>query len=159
MSEFKTFPKPEKRVPVQKWGVYRKYEKPIKKFKKDIPVVERQLWTGDPLLEPPYRGHRLDIVSRELYDTVYKRANGKCEYPGCDHNGEEMNHVAGHARKVHEHNLELMCIKHHKVPEGFHAGEEVYLYSMRKYQKWCFDQGYSKDQVRFLLGTKIKKLF
>ena len=143
------FPKPIKKEKKPRWGVYRKNPLPVK-----------SKWTGNPLLEPPYQGHKLDKVTEEMVEEVIDRSKGKCEYPGCNHRGEEFNHIAGRSRKAHANNINYLCIQHHRLgKDAFHAYGRFYKYCMKKYQDWCFKQGFTEDEVRFLLATKDRRLF
>ena len=144
--EVLAFPKPVKKQKKSRWGVYR-----------NNPLPERAEWTGDPLLEPPYQGHKLDKITDDIAREVLIRSGGRCEI--CNAKGQEFNHIAGRNRKAHANNINHLCMKCHKVPDGFHAYKDIYNKVMKKYQDWCFAQGYTEEEVKFLLGTKDYKLF
>ena len=158
MSEFKTLPKPIKQERKDSWGVKRKYSKP-KKFVKILPIKVKPEWTEDQLLEPPYRGHYLFEVTPLIAQQVINRANGKCENPDCDNKPQEMNHIVGHSRRAHAGNINYLCIQCHRGKNGFHSFGEFYKYCMKKYQDWCFNAGYNREQVVFLLAKKDGRLF
>jgi len=160
MNEFKTFPKPIHKEKVAKWGINRKYSKP-KKFKKTpIPVVERPIWQGDMLLEPPFRGHYLYEVTDELAQQVIERSGGICENPECNNKAQEINHLCSHSRRSHIENLNYLCIDCHRTgKDAFHSFGKFYKYCMKKLQDYYFKAGYSREQVVFLLAKKDKRLF
>ena len=109
------------------------------------------------LLQKYYPG--IAKIDKELAEEVIKRANGKCEIEGCNKRGVEIHHIAGRRRKAHLNNLILLCIDHHKPPHGIHGNKKLYEKIMKKYQNWCFKQGFTEEEVRYLLGTKSMKLF
>jgi hypothetical protein len=110
------------------------------------------------LLARYYKG--IAKITPELYEEVVERSSGNCEI--CGHNkrkAHEVHHIAGRRRVAHLNNLIHLCINHHKPPDGIHANQTLYNTLMKKYQQWCFDHGYTEEEVRYLLGTKSGRLF
>jgi len=148
-------PKPKRKEKVQRFGVYRKNLKP-KKFKKVIEEKEVEVYIGHPLLEPYHHG--IANIPQELYDKVKQRSGGICEICG-KNKSEEVHHLAGRRRVACLENLLDVCISCHKPPNGIHANEELYNKEMKKMQDRFFNMGFKADKVRWLLGTKSRKLF
>jgi len=162
MESHKTFDKPVKKEKVAKSGVYRKYKKQshIKKdlpkqkhIKKEIPPLER-VYTGDPLLEPYRPG--IAKVSPELHAAVMARAGKKCEICGGTSEKLEVHHVIDRTRIAHPANLAVLgeyCC--HKPPKGVEGDPDKDYLLKSKYQQWCKNHGYSKEQTKFLMAEKL----
>ena len=144
----KTFPKPVKKKGNPRWGVYRKYS-----------IPEKIKWEGDPLLEPYYPG--IAKITPELYAEVKRRSKGKCEICG-KRKSKEIHHLAGRKRKAWSGNLKDLCWECHNrsgSKEAIHHNENVYIKEMKILQEIYFAMRYTEEQVKFLLGTKDKRLF
>ena len=108
------------------------------------------------LLDKYYKG--IAKVTPELAQEVIDRSGGICEI--CRSNrASEIHHLAGRRRKAHVNNLLHLCVNCHKPPNGIHAKSDIYAKYMKIYQDWCFEQGFTEQEVRYLLGTKSNKLF
>ena len=182
MSEFKTLDKPVKKEKIHKWGVYRKYSKTMakavietvktanefnktlrkvgkitKKVKKNTIAKRKQpKWEGHFLLTPYFPG--IAKIPQELYDKVKARSKGICEICGKE-KSEEVHHLAGRRRIACMENLLDTSMKCHKPPSGIHANKEIYEREMKKMQDRYFAMGFTEDEVRWLLGTKSRRLF
>ena len=153
------FPKPVKKEKVHKWGVNRKYSKPKKiklVFGEKIEVKQIPKWEGHVLLTPYYPG--IAKISQELYDQVKERSKGICEICG-EEQAEEVHHLAGRSRIACLENLLDLGRKCHKPPNGIHANKEIYEREMKKLQDRYFAMGFTEDEVKWLLGTKSRRLF
>ena len=108
------------------------------------------------LLEKYHKG--IARVSPELANQIRDRSGGICEICG-QRRATEIHHLVGRRRKAHPENLLHLCYSCHRGSEGIHRNFELQKKYMRIYQDWCISQGYTIEQVRYLLGTKSGKLF
>jgi hypothetical protein len=109
------------------------------------------------LLQKYYPG--IAKVSPELAQEVIDRSGRHCECSeGCRMLAQEIHHVARKRRVAHLNNLKHLSIDCHKVPNGVHGNIEFDNKMRKEYQDWCFEQGYSEDEVRYLLGFKDMRL-
>jgi len=164
-------PKPVKKEKASSWGVKRKYSKP-KKFKKTMVEVTGSFMNNKSVMEslmhgpdytkysylftPYYPG--IAKIPQELYDKVKARSKGICEICGKE-KSEEVHHLAGRRRIACMENLLDTSMKCHKPPSGIHANKEIYEREMKKMQDRYFAMGFTEDEVRWLLGTKSRRLF
>ena len=152
--EFKTFFKKEPMIKHKRYGVYRKYSKPIKKPKPKKKKYAPPVYEGNPLLQPYYP--KIAKVSHELYLKVMDRANGRCEICGRTDVPLTVHHVVGRKRKAHLNNLlalgDTCC---HKPPNGVEGNPEKRYLTLHNYQQWCKKAGFTEEETRFLLNGKL----
>lgn len=98
-------------------------------------------------------------MDKEIVREVIARSNSLCEV--CGNLGSELHHVikGNGKRKQHERaeSIVLLCMDCHRGTNGIHGknGSELDLKLKRKLQDDYYNQGYSEDEVRSLMGGKI----
>lgn len=90
---------------------------------------------------------------KKLFESVIERANGQCEV--CGGRGADIHHtIFGNGkRKQHEtyESLILLCMNCHHLA---HSTELNYKLK-KQVQEEYFNQGYSEDEVRKMMGGRL----
>ena len=108
------------------------------------------------LLETYYP--KIAKITPELASLVIERWGGICEH--CKTNkASEIHHLVGRRRKVWSGNLIYFCKKCHTGENGIHQNAEMRLKYKLALQKRYFEMGFTKDEVRYLMGSKSNKLY
>lgn len=98
-------------------------------------------------------------MDNKIVQAVLERSKGLCEV--CYSPGQHLHHIiGGHGRRTQHETREsvvLLCMNCHVGTRGVHGrlGRELDLKLKKKLQEIYFNQGYTEQEVRRLMGGKL----
>lgn len=99
-------------------------------------------------------------MNKEVVQAVLERSQGLCEICYSSYMVQQHHIVGGRGKRNQHETVEsviALCWDHHYGNKGCHGkdGRELVLRLRRELQQTYFNQGYTEDQVREMMGGEL----